>query len=156
VDFDSITDDQARALDRRIFENHKDQRWLYHVVTERANIELMFNDTYWNCHGFAPSYPWEVVLFNVTTLVRGFHPSEYESNRNNPWAGDDPYEFAKKHGLPAASFDDYLAVIDRLFLEAKDKGIVCLKCTLAYLRSLRFENVPKERALAAFGKRRTQ
>jgi len=156
VDLDSITDADARALDRRIFENYKDPRWLYQVITEKANIELMFNDTYWDCHGFKASYPWELVVFNVTRLVRGFHPSEYDSNASSPWSGDDPYEFAKKHGLPVESLDQYLAVLDRLFLEAKDKGIVCLKCTLAYLRTLSFENVPKERAEKSFGKRRAQ
>lgn len=156
VDFDTITDDQARQLNRKIFENYKDQRWLYHVVTERSNIEIMFNDTYWNCHGFTPSYPWEVIVFNVTTLVRGFHPSEYENRTGTPFAGDDPYAFAKKHGLAVASLDDYLEVLNRLFLEAKDKGIVCLKCTLAYQRTLRFENVSMEKAEAAFGKRQTQ
>src|SRR5262245_31029662 len=37
VDFDRITDEQARELNDRIFEHYRDQRWLYHVVTERAN-----------------------------------------------------------------------------------------------------------------------
>jgi len=142
VDFDTISDEQARELNRRIFENYKDQRWLYHVITERANIELMFNDPYWARLEFAQSYPWEVIVFNVTSLVRAFHPSEY----TNP--ADSPYEFARKHGLPMDSLEDYLAVLDRLFLEAKEKGAVCLKTTLAYQRTLRFENVAKERAAA--------
>lgn len=156
VDFDTITDPQARDLNRRIFENYKTPRWLYQVITERANIEIMFNDTYWNCHGFTPSYPWEMVVFNVTTLVRGFHHSEYENRTGSPFAGDNPYEFAKTHGLPVNSLDDYLEVLNQLFLAAKDKGIACLKCTLAYQRTLRFENVSKDKAAAAFGKRQTQ
>jgi hypothetical protein len=149
VDFDRITDAQARELDRRIFEHYQDQRWLYHVVTERANIELMFNDPYWARYAFTTSYPWEVLVFNVTPLVRGFHASEFRQPL------DSPYEFAKKHGLPVDSFDDYLKVLDRLFLEAKDHGAVCLKTTLAYERTLLFDNVPRERAEAAFGKRRS-
>jgi len=155
VDFDRITDGQARDLNDRIAAHYKDQRWIYEVVTERANIELMFNDTYWDCYGFTPSYPWEVVVFNTTRLFRGFHPSEYDTPRGL-WGGDNPYEFAKKHGLPVESLDDYLAVLNRLFVEAKDRGIVCLKCTLAYQRSLRFENVTREKAEAAFGKRQSQ
>ena len=154
VDFDRISDSEAKTLNERIVANYKDKRWIYEVVTERANIELMFNDTYWDCHSFAASYPWEVVVFNVTRLVRGFHPSEFETP--GPWAGDDPYAFARKHGLPADTLDEYLAVLDRLFVEAKDKGIVCLKCTLAYIRTLRFENVSKEKAAVAFGKRPAQ
>src|SRR5262249_1544163 len=89
VDFDTLTDDQARALDRRIYRNYLDKRWLYEVVTEKANIELMFNDPYWARLAFTTTYPFEVLVFNVTTLPRGFHPSEYAS------ALDSPYEWSK-------------------------------------------------------------
>ena len=74
---------------------------------------------------FEKSYPFEVIGFNVTSLVRGFHASEFE----NPF--DSPFDFATKHGLPMNSLDEFLTVLDRLFLEAKDKGAVCLKSTLA-------------------------
>jgi predicted TIM-barrel fold metal-dependent hydrolase len=146
VDFDRITDDEARRLNDRIFENYRDDRWLKHVVTERANIELMFNDPYWARYAFTTSWPFEVIVLNVTPLVRGFHPSEFKSE----W--DDPYVFAKKEGLELKSLDDYVAVLDRLFQKGKAAGAVCLKTTLAYQRTLRFENVPKERAAKAFGR----
>ena len=150
VDFNRMTGEQAQALDDRIFENYKDQRWLYHVVTERANIELMFNDPYWARLKFETYYPFEVLVFNVTTLTRGFNPSEY----NNP--NDSPFAFAKEEGLPAKTVDDYLAILDRLFEKAKEAGAVCLKTTIAYERSLQFENVPRETADAIFGKVRSE
>jgi len=146
VDFDRITDDEARRLNDRIFENYRDDRWIRHVVTERAKIDLMFVDPYWARYSFTTAWPFEVMVLNVTPLVRGFHPSEFKS----VW--DDPYAFAKKEGLPIASLDDYLAVIDRLFVKGKASGAVCLKTTLAYQRTLRFENVPKERAAKVFGR----
>ena len=55
VDFETLTDEQAVELNRKIFDNYRDQKWLYHVVTERANIELMFNDTYWSRLEFVQS-----------------------------------------------------------------------------------------------------
>lgn len=146
IDFEQITDAQARDLNARIFANYKDQRWLYHVITERANIELMFNDPYWARLDFAQSYPFEVIVFNVSMFVRGFHPTEFKS------PSDSPYEFATKHNLPLNSLDDYLAVLDRVFQEAKSKNAVCLKSTLAYQRTLRYENVTKDRAARHFGK----
>jgi predicted TIM-barrel fold metal-dependent hydrolase len=148
IDFDTITDEQARKLNDRIYKNYLDQRWLYHVVTERANIELMFNDPYWARLDFRTDYRFGVLVFNVTTLVRGFHPSEFTA------AADDPYHFARKKKLPVKTLDDYLAVLDQLFQEAKKRGAVCLKTTLAYQRTLRFENVSKERAARVFGRRR--
>ena len=70
------------------------------------------------------------LVLNVTTLVRGFHPSEFKT------PADDPYHFARQHGLRVESLDDYLDVLDRLFRAAKEKGAVCLKTTLAYQRTL--------------------
>lgn len=146
VQFDSISDTEAASLNDRIFENYRDQKWLYHVVTERANIELMLNDPYWARFSFKTYYPFEVLVFNVTTLVRGFHPSEFQK------ADDDPYHFARSEGLKVDSLDAYLIVLDRLFQKAKESGAVCLKTTLAYHRTLLFENVPKDRAVAVFGR----
>src|SRR5262249_51604345 len=57
VDFDTITDDQARALDAKVFDNYRDERWDRHVVTERANIQLMLNDPYWGRLDFRTHYP---------------------------------------------------------------------------------------------------
>lgn len=150
VNFDTITDAQAKKLNSRIFENYKDPKWLYHVVTERANIELMFNDPYWARYSFETTYPFEVMVFNVTPLVYGHHASEFD---DKPL--DSPYVFAKKQGLPVDSLDDYLKVLDSMFLHAKDHGAVCLKTTLAYQRTLKFDRVSKEKAAEAFGKRQT-
>jgi predicted TIM-barrel fold metal-dependent hydrolase len=146
VDFETMTDAQARALDDRIFDNYRDPTWLYHVVTERANIELMLNDPYWARLDFRTDYPFGVLVLNVTTLVRGFHPSEHPSRFDNP------YQFAAERGIEVKSLDDYLALLDRIFQEAKQNGAVCLKTTLAYQRTLDFENVPQERAERAFGR----
>jgi hypothetical protein len=145
VDFDRITDGQAKALDAKIFENYRDDRWVRQVVTERANIELMLNDPYWARLDFHTYYPFEVLVFNVTTLLDGFHPSEFKQ------PADDPYVFARSQGLATQSLDDYLSVLDRLFREAKSKGAVCLKTTKAYERTLLFEDIPKERAEKVFG-----
>jgi predicted TIM-barrel fold metal-dependent hydrolase len=148
VDFDRIDDAQARDLDTRIFENYRDSKWLTHVITERANIELMFNDPHWGRLEFRTHYPFEVLVFNVTTLLDGYHPAQYQK------ASDDPYQFARERGRRVESFDDYLAVLDLLFQEAKANGAVCLKTTKAYERTLAFENVPKERAERIFGRPR--
>src|SRR5262245_8490112 len=148
VDFDTLTDAEARKVNDRIFENYRDQKWLYHVVTERANIELLFNDPYWARLRFETYYPFEVLVFNVTTLVSGFHPSEF------PAEWDDPYRFARSEKLEVKSLQDYLAVLDRLFQKAKAAGAVCLKTTLAYQRTLHFAKVSEERAAKVFGRER--
>jgi len=150
VDFDTITPKQARLLNDSIFENYKTEKWLHQVITERANIELMVVDAYWARLDFTTHYPFTVALCNVTSLVRGFHPSEF----SNPL--DNPYEFARRHEIEVSSLDDYLVVLDRLLAVARKEKAVCLKTTLAYSRTLRFENVSKERAAAVFGRPRKE
>lgn len=150
VDFDRITDEQARDLNDRIFRNYLDRRWLYEVITRKANIELMLNDPYWARFEFRTDYPFEVIVLNVTTLSRGFHPSEFQSEH------DDPYHFAKGKSITIKTIDDYIRVLDLLFQWAKRMGAVCLKTTLAYQRTLEFARVSKERAARAFGRRRNE
>src|SRR5262249_9602762 len=146
--FDRITDAQAADLNRRIYRNYLTKDWLFEVVTKKANIELMFNDPYWARFDFRTDYPFGVLVLNVTTLTRGFHPSEVKSK------DDDPYAFAASQQLPVTTLAEYLAVWDKLFATAKEKGAVCLKTTLAYERTLDFARVPADRAAKAFGRLR--
>ncbi|MFO0948494.1 MAG: hypothetical protein U1D30_21660 [Planctomycetota bacterium] len=149
VDFDTITTDQARELNQKIFNNYKDPKWLLEVVNNRANIALMFVDPYWSRLEMFPHYEWTVPLLNVTTLVDGYHESQY----NNPL--DSPYAFAAKQKLPIGTLDEYLAVLDAIFREAKAGSTeVCLKSTLAYVRTLHYEKVTKKRPRESLGKKR--
>jgi predicted TIM-barrel fold metal-dependent hydrolase len=151
VDFDRITDAEAKALDDRVFANYRDEKWIHHVVTERANIALMVNDPYWGRLDFATHYPFEVPVLNVTSLIDAHDASVFAKERSN-----DPYRFAAKEGLPTATLDDYLALLDRLFRKAKATGAICIKSTKAYERTLRFEAVPKDRAARAYGRPRAE
>jgi predicted TIM-barrel fold metal-dependent hydrolase len=149
VDFDRITDDEARKLDERICRNYLDQQWLYEVVTQKANIELMFNDPYWGRYTFEPEYPFAVRVLNVSPLIRGFHEEEFAEKADNP------YVFARQQGLKIESLDDYLKALDHLFRFGKEKGCVCLKTTVAYQRTLQFDHVSHEQAAEVFGKKRS-
>ena len=147
VDFDTITDEQARELNDKIFANYRDDAWLLDVVTRRANIELMFIDPYWARLQFERAYKFSVPVLNVTMLIQGTHPSRYA----NPL--DSPYVFAERQGKKIATFDDYLEAVESIFQQAVAAGAACLKSTQAYQRTLDYERVPKERAVAAFGKK---
>ncbi len=146
VDFDAITDQQARELNDRIFANYKDDKWLVDVVTRRANIELMFIDPYWARLKFERAYQFSVQVLNVTMLISGSHPGRFAS------AVDSPYVYMQQRGKKIESLDDYLAAIETIFADAVAADAVCLKSTQAYQRTLRYEDVAKERAAAVFGK----
>jgi hypothetical protein len=150
VDFETMTDDQAAALSNRIFDNYQDDKWLHHVITERANIELMLIDPYWARFKFERAYRFAVPVLNVTSMVDGYHESSFASQL------DSPYHFARQSGTEIKTLDDYLATLDAIFQKAVASDAVCLKTTLAYLRTLQFDNVPRERAERAFGRPKTE
>jgi uncharacterized protein len=152
VDFEAAGDEQILALNERIMANYQDQRWLYEVITERANIEVVLNDPYWEPFDFAPHYGFVANVLRLNPLFRGFHPSEFAVVKGG--RKESPYDFAKAQGIEIANFDDYLAFVDRVFLLAKKAGVVGLKHSLAYQRTLSFERVPRERAAEAFGHER--
>ena len=54
--------------------------------------------------------------------------------------------------MPTTSFDDFLAVVDELFVDAVAADAVCLKSTQAYQRTLQYEQVTKEQASAVYGR----
>jgi hypothetical protein len=146
VDFDVITDDQARELNDKIFANYKDDKWLLDVVTRRANIELMFIDSYWSRLQFAREYRFSVPVLNVTMIMSGYHPERFDS------VLDSPYVYAQRRGKKIESLDDYLSAIELIFQDAVAADVACLKSTQAYQRTLSYDRVPKERAAAIFGK----
>ena len=146
VDFETMTDDQARKLNQQIFDNYSDDRWLIDVVTNRANIELMLVDPYWARLKFDRAYKFSVPILNVTMMVDGYHPSAISS------ASDSPYVYAEQHGQPIQTLDDYLTTLNLIFEDAVAHDAVCLKSTLAYQRTLDFQDVPHERAERVFGR----
>jgi predicted TIM-barrel fold metal-dependent hydrolase len=146
VDFETMSDEQARELNDRIFANYQDDKWLHHVVTERANIELMLVDPYWARFKFERPYRFSVPVLNVTSMVDGYHESSFASQL------DSPYHFARESGQEIKTLDDYLAALDAIFQKAVASDAVCLKTTLAYQRTLEFANVPRERAEKVFGR----
>lgn len=151
VDFDHISDSDARELDRRIFQSYRDHRWVESVVTERANIELMIIDPYWSRLDYPTAYRFQARNLNTSSLLSGFHPSEYKDPH------DDPYRYARERNMAVETLEDYLAVLDLLCKEAKERGAVCLTDDdTAYDRTLQFDNVPEERASRAFGRKRSE
>ena len=151
VDFDRLTLEGARKLDAAIRAKYdEDPNWTNHVITQRANIELMLIDPDWKPYDYVSPFPYGVFIARINPLIRGFHKDEYP----NPI--ESPYAYAEQHGLKMDSLDDYLVVLDRLIENAVSVGAVGIKSSLAYHRTLHFEDVPQSRAAEAFGKRREE
>lgn len=160
VDFETISPDRARRLNDKIKDNYRSEKWVYEVVMQRAGIELMLIDTYWNPLRCERYYSFMVPVLRIDPLLLGTHPDQYAASRlygkfANPYMQREcsPYAFAEEHGLKIRTLDDYLTVVDAIFRSAVQHGAVSVKNAMAYLRTIRFEEVPRPRAEKAFGKR---
>lgn len=152
VDFNRVSAQQIRHLNDQVMANYRSEKWISEVVQQRAKIDLMLVDPNWARLEMEPAWPFTVHVLNVNTLVKGTHPDQYAAPPMNP-KSDSPYVFAQQNGLSIRTLDDYLLVLEAIIKKAIEKGAPALKTTLAYQRSIRFEDVPRARAEAAFGKR---
>jgi uncharacterized protein len=150
IDFETISDQQALRLNEAILNNYQDDTWVKRVIQDRANIELMLVDSYWTPFDFKLYWPFELRVLRIDSLLRGFHATELQH-----WL-EDPYDYARRHHVPLHTFDEYLAVVDLIFRDAKEHGVVCLKTGMAYKRDLLFAKVSKDQAAEAFGRPRTE
>jgi len=146
VDFETLTDEGASALNARIVARHRDPGWVREVIVERANLEMVIVDPFWSRIAVRREDPFTVPLLHVHTVIHGSHPARDRGPESSP------YDFAKSRGREVRTFDDYLAVVDLIFREAVDRGAVGIKSTQAYVRTLDFERVSRDRAEAAFGR----
>ena len=151
VDFEALTLQQAKELDKRMEKNYENPNWGEEVLCHRANTQIIVVDSFWTPMHIREHYPFTVSTWRISLLLDGFHESEFKH-----FGFDSPYGFAAKHELPLKTLDDYVAVVDRMMGEAKKAGAVCLKSPDAYRRTLRYDRTPKRRAEEAFGKTRKQ
>lgn len=63
---------------------------------------------------------------------------------------DDLLSIANDYDSEIETLDSYVAVLEKAFQQAMERGIVGVKSALAYHRILNYENVPREKAEVAF------
>jgi len=84
LDFNHLTEAQAADLNRRIHQNYESDAWLRRVLLEKANIEGILCDRFWDIFNFRADYPFELLTLRVNQLVTGYHPSVFQSNSQHP------------------------------------------------------------------------
>jgi uncharacterized protein len=112
-------------------------------VFHKLKIKTMLNDQYWNVFNpdIDPKYFSLVCNINSCVLLVG------ESAVNKKITSEkNLLKLLNTSEVPAASLDEYLALVDRILEIFKSKGLVTLKNTLAYSRTLYFEDVSFDEA----------
>ncbi len=148
-DFDELyfTETNIPRLSAQIEENYRDYRSWFDSAFHKAGYELMFLDQYWKPFNTEIDEKHFVLVFNINALV--LHASSFPSPGDTAMI----YHKAAEEGYSMNTLDEYLAYCDHLLNKNIEHKAVCLKNTLAYSRSLDFEEVPYETAGDLYDKR---
>lgn len=142
-----FTEDNITPLSEKITTNYTDYRSWFDKAFHKAGFELMFLDQYWKPFNTQIDTQHYALVFHINPLVMGV------SSRPGP---DDtiegPYYEAQKAGIRIKTLDDYLEFCDYQFEKNLQHKAVCVKNSLAYSRSLDFEEVSYKRASKLFRK----
>lgn len=123
-----FTKENIAELSPRIEENYKNYGRWFEEAFHKAGYELMLNDQYWNGSNTEIDTEFFALVFNINPVLF--------------WWRDKAHK----------NFDDYLEYCDQKFKMYVEKQAVCLKNSLAYGRTLQFEDVSFEEARALYDK----
>ncbi|UCG94508.1 MAG: amidohydrolase [Candidatus Aerophobus sp.] len=140
-----IDEDNWRELSRRISVANNQKGWQKKILKDRANIDLIIWDPYWEMGSIQVDRKILRPIFRIDPFLIGCNAS-IESHD-----GVSPHSYAEKLKFGIQTFDDYLDFIAFAIEKNKREGAVGVKCAIAYERSLDFQSVEKTEAQKIFG-----
>jgi hypothetical protein len=148
-DFNDLyfTESNIPNLSAQIEKNYRDYRTWFDSAFNKAGFELMFLDQYWKPFNTEVDERYFALVFHINELV------QHASSPASPGDASSVYHQADKEGYPMNTFDDYLNYCDHLFQKNVKHKAVCVKNSMAYSRSLDYEEVSYETARALYNKR---
>jgi len=154
-----FTKNNIHDLSLNIALNYRDYDAWFDKAFKKANYSVMFNDQYWDTFNTNIDGRYFALVFNVNGLVL----SICKRPGNNIKAQDDYlsfgaaefYKIAENKNYDIQSLDDYLEFANIIFQQFVDSNAVCIKNSLAYIRSIDFEDVPYEEAKRLYAREST-
>jgi hypothetical protein len=135
------------VLSAQVEANYADYRRWFSDAFDRAGFELMFLDQYWDPFNVEVDETHYALVFNINSLVM-----QSSSKPSGDETGSGIYGLAADEGMQIGSLDDYLQFCDHLFRMNVENGAVCIKNSMAYSRSLDYQDVAFEMAGELFEK----
>lgn len=144
-----FTKDGIESLSKQIAEKYQNYEIWFDECFQKANFETMFLDQYWAPYNFDIDQEHFSLVFNINKMVYDISGAKQVYNDENKEFG----EFKKGSGVKSINtLNDYLDFADFMLQSAIKKGAVALKNSMAYGRSIDYENVSFERAVVLFDK----
>ena len=145
----TFTKEGIESLSEQIEEKYRDYGSWFDECFHKFNFETMLLDQYWAPHNYKIDTEYFTLIFQANKLVYDIGPAKLVYTKQN----SDFNEFAKSSAIEKIkTLDDYLSFADFMIKRAKQNGAVGIKNSMAYGRSLDYEDVTEERAKVLFNK----
>lgn len=152
-DYDApfLTRENTISLSAQVQEKYKNYNAWFNDGFKKINYQVMFLDQFWDPYNCDIDTSHFALVFNVRDIVTEISKGPSASGKEAS-AEDGFYEQARKKNYPIQTLDDYLLFTDYLFKENIKHNAVCIKSTLAYDRTLYYEDISYDKAVLLFNK----
>jgi len=142
----TFTKEGVEKLSNRINENYKNYEVWFDSCFQNAGFETMFIDQFWNPDNLDLDKKYFSLILPVNNMVYNIGNSKSFNDENKTFSA-----FKLESGINnIQTLDDYLAFSDFILKSAIEKGAVGLKNSMAYGRTIFYENVTYEKAVELF------
>ncbi len=145
----SFNREGLQSLSQMIADHYKNRDDWYEEAFTKAGFEIMFVDQYWAPFNTDLDPRYFALVFNINNLVVATTQRTVKYREDAPLSAS-LYKLADHEGYSIKTLDDYLLFSDHLLRKFLDKKAVCLKNSMAYGRTLYYEDVSYEQANALF------
>lgn len=145
----TFTREGVEKLSEQIADKYTNYSDWFDDCFNKSNFQTMFLDQYWSPHNLDIDKKYFTLIFHTNKLVNDI------SNPGRNYRKTEKYFplFAEESGITDInSLNDYLLYTDYLLRKAKEKGAVGIKNSMAYQRSVYYENISRERTMELFDK----
>ena len=145
----TFTKQGIQNLSVQIADNYRNYDSWFDECFRKANFETMLIDQFWDNHNLNIDSKYFKLIFPINKLVYDIAPAKIVYTEQDKHF----VQFKQETGTEKISdLDDYLAFSDFLIQSAINEGAVGLKNSMAYGRSIGFEDVSYEYAKELFQK----
>ena len=144
-----LTKEGIENLSQQIASNYSRLDDWYGEAFTIAGFELLLVDQYWDNFNMDLDSRYFALVFNINSIATALVNRTIEYRENTP-AEQNFYKLAEKDGFSIKNLDDYLDYCNHIFHKFIDHGVVCVKNSMAYGRTLYYPYVSYEEAKRLF------
>jgi uncharacterized protein len=145
-----VKEDIKPLYDRMVINNYMNYPQWFDKVYHKEKFKTMIIDQYWNVFNPVVDTSYFSLVCNINNCVKLV--SEAAGNKKIT-SDKNLLHLMQSNEIITPTLDDYTNLVDSVLSIFKNNGAVCLKNTLAYTRSLDFEEIPYSEAIAIFNKK---